>query len=101
MLHTITKVPEELTLHEEPMSQCYGIEYLDGDAWEEMGDCLRALAIRAVKRGHKLELVLTTGMFGSPKCEPDLRSKLSSFTEQGTIKFLHGPATYSYAKAPF
>ena len=101
MLHTIIKVPEEFTLHEAPMFQSYGIEFVGGDAWEEVDNRLSALAIRATDRGHKMELVLTTGVFGSPQCEPNLRSKLSSFAEQGTVTFLHGPLTYNYARGPF
>jgi hypothetical protein len=104
MLHTITKVPEELTLHEAPMFQSYGIEYVSG-AWEEVDACLDALATKAIGQGHELKFVLTTGVFGSAGFEFKFRSRLPLFTEKGTLTFLTNPPTphpnYSYARGPF
>ncbi|KAF9653753.1 hypothetical protein BDM02DRAFT_3257798 [Thelephora ganbajun] len=101
MLHTITKVPEELTLHEAPMFQSYGIEFVRGDVWGEIDACLTALAIKAVEQGQELKFVLTTGLFSTSQCEPSLRSRLSSFAEKGTFTVSRSPPTYSYAKGPF
>jgi hypothetical protein len=101
MLHTITKVPEELTLHEAPMFQSYGIEYVGGDAWEEIDACLTALAIKAAEQGRELKFVLTTGAFGSTQYRSQFRSKLLSFTEQGSFTILPSSLIFSYARGPF
>ena len=101
MLYTITKAPEELTLHEAPVFQSYGIEFLHGDAWREVDACLGALAIKAVEQGHGLKFVLTTGVFGAARSGPEFLSRLPSFTGKGTIAVLHSPPTYSYARGPF
>lgn len=101
MLYTIAKVPEELTLHETPMYQSYGIEYVYGDVWEEMDACLTALATKAAEQGHKLRLSFTTGLFSTPHSEDKFRSRLVSFVENGTFSVLHSPAAYSHAKGPF
>ena len=101
MLYTITTVPEELTLHETPMWQSYGIDYVSGDAWGEMDDCLTALAMRAAGQGHKLTFVLTTARFSVTHSEHKFWSRLSSFAEVGTLTVRRGPPTYNYAKGPF
>jgi len=101
MLHTITKVPEVLTLHEAPVFQSYGIEFLHNDAWDEVDACLEALAIKAVEQGHELKFVLTTGVFGTAQCERKFRPRLLSFAEKGTFVVLRSPPTYSYARGPF
>ena len=101
MLHTITRVPEELTLHEVPMSQSYGIEFLRGNAWREVDACLETLAIKAMEQGHGLKFVLTTGVFGAAWSELEFMSRLPSFTKKGTYAVLRSPPTYSYAKGPF
>ena len=104
MLRTITKVPEELTLHEAPMFQSYGIEYVS-EAWGEVDACLDALATKAMGQGHELKFVLTTGVFSSARFESKLRSRLSSFTEKGALTILNNPPTphpnHSYARGPF
>lgn len=101
MLRTITKVPEELTLHEGPIFQSYGIEFLCGDVWKEIDACLAALAIKAVEQGHILRLVLTTGVFGAPRSGFEFLSRIPSFTGEGTSAVFHSPPTYSYARGPF
>lgn len=101
MLHTITKAPEELTLHEAPMFQSYGIEFLRGDAWKEVDTCLEALAIKAEEQGHELNFVLTTGVFGAAQCGLEFLSRLPSFTGKGNSSVFHSPPTYSYARGPF
>lgn len=101
MLYTITKVPEELTLHETPMSPSYGIDYVCGDAWEEVDTCLAALAMKAMEQGHKLKFVLTTARFSTARPEQNIRSRLSSFAKIGTLTVSHSPPTYSYAKGHF
>jgi hypothetical protein len=100
-LYTITKVPEELTLHETPMYPSYGIEYVSGDPWGEMDACLTALAVKAMEQGHKLKFILTMGLFSTLHSEHKFPSRLSSFTEKGTLAVSHGQSTYSYAKGPF
>lgn len=101
MLRTITNAPEELTLHEAPMSPSYGIEQAGVHQWEEMDACLGELATKAAKQGHRLKFILTTGMFGSSACEPRYRSKLSSFTERGTFTVLPTPIGCSHSRGPF
>lgn len=102
VLSTITKVPEELALHETPMCQSYGIDYVFGDAWGEVLDtCLTSLAVKAVEQGHELKFVLTTAMFSTAHSEHKFRSRLSSFAEIGILTVLRSPPTYSYAKGPF
>ena len=101
VLYTIAKVPEELTLHEIPMYQSYGIDYVGSDAWEELDVCLTALAMKAAEQGHGLELVLTTAIFSTAHSEHKLRSRLSSFAEVGTLTVPRSPPTYSYARGPF
>jgi len=98
ILHTIVNVPEELTIHEARMRNCYGIG-LSG--WEEVETCLEALAIKAAERGHRLRLVLTMGVFRSPRSEPKFPLKLNSFTERGTFTVLPSSLTHSSARAPF
>jgi len=101
MLHTIVNVPEELTIHEVRICHSHGIGLASGGGWEEADACLGALAIKAVERGHKLKLVLTTGVVRNPRSEPKFLSKLISFTERGTFTVLPSPPTYSSARAPF
>ena len=102
MLHTITKVPEELALHETPMSQSYGIEYVCNDAWEEVDDYLTALATRALEQDYELKVVVTMGLFSTAHSEPKLQSRLSSFAEKGVLTVSHSRSpSYSYGKAPF
>ena len=101
MLYTITKVPEELTLHETPMNPSYGIEHVPGDAWGEVDAHLTALAMKAMEQGHGLELILTTAMFSTPHPEQKFSSRLSSFAEKGTLTVSRSSPAYSYAKGPF
>lgn len=101
MLRTIVKVPEEFSLHEAPMYQCYGIDYVLGDAWGQVDECLTALATKAVEQGHELKLVLTTAIFSTGHSEDKCRSRLPSFAEIGTLTVLRSLPTYSYAKGPF
>lgn len=101
MLYTITRVPEELTLHETPMWQSYGIDYVSGDAWEEMDACLTALAMRAAEQGRRLTFVLTTARFSVTHSEHKFWSRLSSFAKVGTLKVSRRPPNYNYAKGPF
>jgi hypothetical protein len=101
VLYTLTKVPEELELHETPMYQSYGIDYVSGDAWGEVDACLTALALKAAEQGHKLKFVLTTGRFSTTHSEHKFCSSLSSFAEVGTLTVAHSLPTYSYAKGPF
>lgn len=101
MLYTITKVPEELTLHETPMNPTYGIEYVCGDAWEEVDACLTTLATTAMEQGHELKLILTTALFSTPHSELKFPSKLSSFIKKGALTVSRSSPTYSYAKGPF
>ena len=100
-LHTLAKVPEELTLHEAPMFPSEGIEYVSGDTWGEIDTCLGALAVKAAEQGHGLEFVLTMGAFGGAQREPMFRSKLPMFTQQGTLTVLPGRLTYSHSRGPF
>lgn len=101
ILHTIAKAPKELTLHEAPMFDSYGIEFLRNDVWGEIDICLEALAIKAAEQGHELKFVLTTGMFSTGVREPQFRSRLSSFIEKGTFTIPRIPPTYSYTMGPF
>ena len=101
ILHTITKAPEELTLHEAPMFQSYGVEFLRNDAWGEVDACLEALTAQAVEQGHKLKFVLTTGAFGAAGSEIEFLSRLPLLTGKGTFAVFHSPPTYSYARGPF
>ena len=101
MLHTITKVPEEFTLHEAPVFQSYGVEFLRSYAWGEIDACLEALATKAIEQGHELKLVVTTGVFGAAWSELDLLPRLPSFIGKGTFAVFHSPPTYSYARGPF
>lgn len=101
MLSTVTKVPEELTLHETPMCQSYGIDYVCGDAWGEVDACLTTLAMRAVEQGHGLKFILTTAIFSTAHPEHKFLSRLPSFVELGTLTVSRSPPTYSYAKGPF
>jgi len=101
MLYTITKAPEELTLHETPMAQSYGIDYVCGDAWGEVDACLTALAMKAVGQGHELKFSLTTAVFSAAHSEHKFRSRLSSFADIGTLTVSRSPPTYSYARGPF
>ena len=101
MLCTITTIPEEITLHETPMYQCYGIEYLPTDGWGEMDARLTELAMKAVEQGRRLKFVLTTSMFSAAHSEHKLRSRLPSFVEKGTLILSRSHPTYNYAKGPF
>jgi len=101
VLHTIVNVPEEITIHEARMYHSHGIGLASGDGWEEVDACMEAFAIKAVERGHKLKLVLTTALFHSPRSEPGFLSKLPSFTERGTFTLFPSLLTHSYARGPF
>lgn len=103
ILHTINKAPEELTLHEAPMFQSYGIDFLRGEAWGEVDACLETLATKAVEQGHQLKFVLTTGVFGAGRGGPEFLSRLPSFAKKGTYAVFHSPPspTYSYVRGPF
>lgn len=101
MLYTITTVPEEITLHETPMYQCHGIEYLSTDGWREMDAHLTELAMKAAEQGRRLKFILTTSMFSAAHSEHKLRSRLPSFVEKGTLTILRSHPTYNYARGPF
>lgn len=101
ILHTISKAPEELTLHEAPMFQSYGIDFSRGDTWGEVDACLETLATKAVEQGHQLQFVLTTGVFGAGRGGLEFRSRLPSFTKRGTYAVFRSPPTYSHARGPF
>ena len=101
MLRTIINVPEELTIHEARMYHSHGIGFANGCGWEEVDVCLGALAIKAVERGYRLKLVLTMGVFHSPRSEPKFQSELTSFNERGTFAILPNSLSYSSAREPF
>ena len=100
ILHTITKIPEELTLHEASIFQPYGGESLRDDAWRGLDVCLEALAIKAMEQDHELKFVLTMGMF-SARSGSEFWPRLPSFIKKGTFVALHTQPTYSHTRGPF
>lgn len=101
MLNTITRAPEEFTLHETRMYQSYGVDYVRGDAWQEVDACLTTLAMKAVEQGHELRVAITTRLFTNAHSEQKLQSRLSLFAEIGTLAISRTPPTFSHAKGPF